>query len=293
MALGISRRSFLAASAAASAQAQSGRILDIHQHSPYSGRTDAEMIAHQDRMGITRSILLPAGSRYGLAAGAGGNDICLRLVREHPSKFLMFANEAPELPEAGRTIERYLKLGAIGIGEQKFPIDCDSPAVHRVAQIARHWNVPVLLHFEHNTYNIGFQRFYRILDRYPTVNFIGHAQTWWGNIDKDHQQEVMYPKLKVTPGGWTDRYLSDYPNIYGDLSAGSGLNALGRDEDHARAFLDRHQDRLLYGSDCNDRDGQGERCSGSKQIAQLRRLAPNRAALEKIFWNNSQRLFRL
>jgi predicted TIM-barrel fold metal-dependent hydrolase len=205
----------------------------------------------------------------------------------------MFANEDPDLPGAGSTIERYLAQGAIGIGEQKFPVDADSPAIHRIAQIARHWNVPVLLHFEHNTYNIGFQRFYRILDRYPTVNFIGHAQTWWGNIDKNHQQEVMYPKLKVTPGGWTDRYLSDYPNMYGDLSAGSGLNALARDEDHARAFLDRHQNKLLYGSDCNDRDGHGERCSGSKQIAQLRRLSPNPAATAKILWGNSQRLFRL
>ncbi len=32
----------------------------------------------------------------------------------------------------------------------------------------------------------------------------------------------MYPKGPVTPGGLTDRYLSDYPNLYGDLSAGSG-----------------------------------------------------------------------
>ena len=31
--------------------------------------------------------------------------------------------------------------------------------------------------------------------------------------------------------GLTDRYLTDYPNMYGDLSATSGLNALTRDED--------------------------------------------------------------
>ena len=37
-------------------------------------------------------------------------------------------------------------------------------------------------------------------------------------------------------GSSTDRYLSDYPNMYGDLSAGSGLNALKRDEEHAREF---------------------------------------------------------
>src|SRR5260221_331486 len=207
------------------------RILDIHQHSPYSGRTDDEMVRHQETMGIAKSILLPAGARYGLAAGAGGNENCLRLVRQYPGKFLFFANEGPAPEKSRQTIEKYLKLGAIGIGEQKFPVDCDSPHVESMAQIARDYRVPVLLHFEHNTYNLGFQRFYRILETYPTVNFIGHAQTWWANIDKDHQQEVLYPKRKVTPGGWTDRYLTNYPNVYGDLSAGSGLNAMLRDED--------------------------------------------------------------
>ena len=45
--------------------------------------------------------------------------------------------------------------------------------------------------------------------------------------------------------------------MYGDLSAGSGLNALLRDEDHAREFLKRHQNKLMYGSDCNDSEGEG------------------------------------
>jgi hypothetical protein len=77
------------------------------------------------------------------------------------------------------------------------------------------------------------------------------------------------------------------------MSAGSGLNALLRDEDHARGFLDRHQNKLPYGSDCNDRDGKGERCSGSKQIESIRRLAPSKAAERKILYENSKRLFRL
>jgi hypothetical protein len=55
-----------------------------------------------------------------------------------------------------------------------------------------------------------------MLERFPKVNFIGHAQTWWGNIDRNHQQAVMYPKGPVTPGGITDRLLADYPNAFGD-----------------------------------------------------------------------------
>jgi len=243
-------------------------------------------------MGITKTILLPAGARYGLAAGAGGNDICVAIARKHPGKFVFFANEGPSPDKTRQVLEKYLKMGAIGLGEQKFPVDADSEHVHLVAQIARDYKVPVLLHFEHNTYNIAFQRFYRILEKYPTVNFIGHAQTFWGNIDKDLQQEVLYPKTKVTRGGWTDRYLSDYPNMFGDMSAGSGLNALLRDEQHAIGFLERHQNKLLYGSDCNDPVGHGARCSGSKQIETIRRLSPHPSVARKILWENSAKLFR-
>ena len=107
------------------------------------------------------------------------------------------------------------------------------------------------MHFQHNTYNLHIERFHKMLDKFPKVNFIGHAQTWWANIDRNCDQVTMYPKGTVA-GGITDRLLSDYPNMYGDLSAGSGLNSMLRDEDHARAFLERHQEKLMFGSDCTD-----------------------------------------
>lgn len=288
----LSRRSFLALSAAALARAAEP-IIDIHQHTNYSGRSDDELIAHQRRMGITKTVLLPAGSKYGLAAQCGGNDSVVALARRYPGEYVVFANELPDIPETRSVLEKHLKMGALGIGEQKFAVECDSRYIDLVADIAQEFQVPVLLHFQHKTYNLGFERFYKVLDRHPKVNFIGHAQTWWGNIDKNHDQAVMYPKTKVTPGGITDRLLSDYANMYGDLSAGSGLNALLRDEEHARAFLDRHQDKLLYGSDCNDREGEGPKCSGSQQIAAVRRLAPNPAAVRKMLYGNAARLLKI
>src|SRR5205814_7615372 len=155
-----------------------------------------------------------------------------------------------------------------------------------------HHGVPVLMHFQHEAYNLGFERFHKMLEKFPTVNFIGHAQTWWGNIDKNHQQAVMYPKGPVTPGGMTDRLLADYPNAYGDLSAGSGLNALLRDENNARDFLKRHQDKLLYGSDCNDREGSGPKCQGSQTIAAIRGLSPDKSIERKLLYNNAKKLLR-
>lgn len=288
-----SRRAFFGLIPAAALAQGAEPVLDIHQHTNYSGRTDDELIAHQRAMGITKTILLPAGSKYGLAAGCGGNDTVIALAKAYPEKFLFFANELPDIPETKSVLEKFLKAGAIGIGEQKFHVECDSKAMQLVADIARHHGVPVLMHFQYKTYNLGFERFYKMLEMYPTVNFIGHAQTWWGNIDKNHDQSVMYPKGPVVPGGITDQLLSNYPNVYGDLSAGSGLNALLRDEDHARDFLKRHQDRLLYGSDCNDRSGIGKACSGSQQLATVRRLAPDTGAVRKMLCGNAVRLFKL
>ena len=144
------------------------------------------------------------------------------LAERFPAEFTYFANELPDLPETRAVLEKFLTLGAKGIGEQKFPVACDSQAMQLVYSIAREFDVPVLLHFQHERYNTGIERFHTIVERFPTVNFIGHAQTWWGNIDRNHDQSVMYPKTPVQPGGITDRLLSDYPNVYGDLSAGSG-----------------------------------------------------------------------
>jgi len=45
------------------------------------------------------------------------------------------------------------------------------------------------------------------------------------------------------------RLFRKYENVLGDLSAGSGHNALARDPDYAVQFLDEFQDRLFFGTD--------------------------------------------
>jgi uncharacterized protein len=268
-------------------------IIDIHQHTNYSFRTDEQLLAHQKAMGVTQTILLPAGSLYGLAANATGNEACRNFALDHPGEYFYFANEVTDLPGARAEIEKYLKMGAMGIGEQKFHVDCDSPSIELVAEIAQDYKVPVLMHFQHNTYNLQIERMHKTLEKFPKVNFIGHAQTWWGNIDKNHDPKAMYPIGKVTPGGITDRLLTDYPNMYGDLSAGSGLNALNRDKDFTRGFLERHQNKLLYGSDCNDAIGRGPGCQGARTIAAVRELATSKAIERKLLYENARKMFKL
>jgi predicted TIM-barrel fold metal-dependent hydrolase len=308
-----SRRAFLAASSGVALStltrgtdaAQAAEpIIDMHQHTNYHGRSAEELLSHQRTMGITTTILLPAGSPIksrathqgksnGLAARAGGNETVLEMARQYPKEFLFGANEVTDLPTARREIEKYLKLGAVIIAEQKFNVECDSEQSRDLYALAAEHQVPILLHFQYQTYNLGFERFDKILKEFPKTNFIGHAQTWWGNIDKNHDQAQLYPKGKVTPGGLTDRYLRDFPNMFADLSADSGFNALTRDEDHTRSFLERHQDKLIYGSDCADRFGRGKECQGAQSIAAVRRYAPSKAIERKLLYENAKKLFRL
>lgn len=313
----LSRRGFLVTSLSGSVAALSPfsrgaddaatePIIDIHQHTNYRERTAEQLIAHQRTMGVTQTILLPAGSAVKRPStadgkhnalggvGAGGNETALTMSRQHPKEFFFGANEVTDLPEARAEIAKYLDNGAIIIGEQKFGVECDSAESQVLYKLAAEYRVPILRHFQHGTYNLGFERLHKMLEKYPTTIFIGHAQTWWANIDKNHtDQKVLYPKGKVTAGGLTDRYLADYPNMFADMSAGSGLNALTRDEDHTRGFLDRHQSKILYGSDCDDRVGMGPGCSGSQTIAAIRKLAPNKAAERKILFENAKKLFRI
>src|ERR1700684_1932364 len=108
-----SRRAFLAVSAgclmntAADAK-EDLRVLDIHQHTNYSGRTDDQLIAHQRKMGVTKTNLLPSGFKMTPGLEVGGDDTCVNLAHKLPKEFVYFANELPDIPTTRETLEKYL-----------------------------------------------------------------------------------------------------------------------------------------------------------------------------------------
>jgi predicted TIM-barrel fold metal-dependent hydrolase len=57
-----------------------------------------------------------------------------------------------------------------------------------------------------------------------------------------------YPKGKVKEGR-LPKLMREYGNLYCDISAGSGANALMRDKEYAARFLEEFADRVLYGCD--------------------------------------------
>jgi uncharacterized protein len=333
----LSRREFLVAGlvvAAAPRLASSAppeRILDLHQHTFYAGRSNQQLIAHQQYHGVTITNLL-AGDGWMLSE-LGSNADCAALQAKYPDQFVRFACADPvegrmldiggpalngpvddlspreeslsglswpppavKLRAAGLGTDR--RRGAIGIGEMKFHVRVNSPEMDRVYKLAEELRVPVLLHFEYHHYNLGFENLEKVLKRYPRVNFIGHAQTWWGHISADLNPTNMYPRGPVKAGGLLDKLLRDYPNIYGDLSADSGLNAITRDREFSLGFLERHSRKLIWGCDCPCRDGKGGGtnigyCIAGRCLAALRTLVSNRMDLRRILYENGAELLGL
>ena len=83
------------------------------------------------------------------------------------------------------------------------------------------------------------------------MKFFGHSQAFWAEIGKLEKpaDRCGYPNYPIREEGVVPKLMRDYPNLYGDLSAGSGHNALARDVDYAVQFLNEFQDRLMFGTD--------------------------------------------
>ena len=74
-----------------------------------------------------------------------------------------------------------------------------------------------------------------------------------------------------------------------------GITAKLSEEDleHAKEFLHRQQDKLCYASDCADVTGEGDGCSGAKQLAVVRELVEDEAVLNKILALNARRVLKI
>jgi predicted TIM-barrel fold metal-dependent hydrolase len=220
----------------------------------------------------------------------------------------------PAGPDAVRVFRDALNGGAVSMGELKYHLALDSPEMRRIYDISVELQVPVMMHIQNFPhfqgelpYNTGYPQFDKILKAYPKTIFVGHADLFWAHISADVPTDRGYPTGPVKPGGLTDRWLSDFPNLYADMSANSGNNALSRDADFTGDFIVRHRSKLLFGSDCSCTDGKGAGISqgNNPEAARLAGKCVARATLgllkesttpeifRQVTWENATRLFKL
>jgi len=275
-------------------------VLDLHFH---FRPQPAANLAHLDGAGITKANLLTRG---------GVLDQVKALQAAAPGRFTWFTSYDVTRPDAEQVLTQAVKSGAQGFGEMKFHVAADGPELRRMYALAADLQVPILIHIQEvdhspneGTWSAGFAKsFAAVLKEYPKTTFIGHADAFWANISADYHNEAAYPTGPVKRGGATDRWLGDYPNLYGDMSAVSGNNAMARDPAFAADFLKRHQDKLLFGSDCSCRDGHGAgynnpaapqmagKCVARETLTVLKRSTVP-VIFQKIVWGNVHRLLRI
>lgn len=308
----VSRRDFLAATAAsctaaglpatvaASAQRlkepENLKLIDCHLHFNHKKRSIAETIEHMNATGTERAFILP------LETGEGGvllkSQTVIDSLAKYPGRIIPFCQSDIRQADVLQRIRTYREAGCRGIGEQKEHVRLNDPRVEAVIALCDELNWPITIHFQdgNNGYNQGLaDHLEKYLKRYKRVRIIGHAQTWWAHISAKvpDPTKSLYPKGPVKEGGVIDRLLTKYPNLYADLSAGSGYNALTRDEPFTASFIARHPQQLIFGSDCPCFDGKGGQfngvCYSQRLQAFLQRTVKDRSILQDICYHNALR----
>lgn len=280
-----------------------GTVIDCHHH--LRRNLDAN-VAHLEGSGVSNALILARESDSGQVEA---------LQAKYPGRFLAwFASTDITKPEAAELLTKAVKNGAVGLGELKSHVEAAGPELRRMYALAAELNVPILVHFQEvphtpteGTFSTGFKNFEAMLKAYPKTRFIGHADAFWANVSADYANESAYPAGKIKRGGVTDKLLGDYPNLFGDLAANSGNNALSRDPEFTEGFLKRHQDKLIFGSDCGCADGKGGgvsqpanpgasrlagRCVARETLTLLKKTA-SPAAFRKMTWENAHRVYKL
>ena len=279
-----------------------GPVLDTHLHL----RKDPDAcFTHLQGCGVSNAVLLTR---------ANDEEQAKKELAKRPGVFVRSVAADPAQPGGDETIRKAIQEGAVSVGELKFHLALDSAEMRRVYEICAEMDVPVMVHIQNFPhfpgelpYNTGYPEFHKVLRAYPKTKFIGHADLFWANISADVPTDRSYPSGPVKSGGLTDKFLSDYPNLYADMSANSGNNALSRDENFSREFIVRHRGKLIFGSDCSCTDGKGGgisqgrnpeasrlagKCVARETLGLLKRIT-SPEIFRQITWENGRKLFKI
>jgi predicted TIM-barrel fold metal-dependent hydrolase len=284
-------------------------IIDIHNHADYHGYNVEMMLRNMDENGIDITCLLSweappddydPGTKHAFSPFSSSPvpfERCAAYKEKAPDRFWLGFCPDPRRPDAIGRLKAAVSLYNISMcGELKLRMMYDNPDALRMYRFCGEQRLPVLVHLDYEIpqgslsqpwpnywYGGGIEALERACALCPETNFIGHAPGFWAHISADPNCAAeYYPKGPVIAGGELINALERYSNLYCDISAGSGHNALSRDLEFTRGFLIRFQDRVMFGRDYFD----------SVHRNLLDSLGLPSEVLEKIYCGNALRLLR-
>lgn len=244
-------------------------MIDFHTHigKIFYGRkplTAKKLIETMDEKGIEKAVVLPIENPEETHWYQTTEQI-IRKCKVFPDRLIPFCNIDPRRgtnksdEKIGKMIEEYVKKGCKGFGEILANLKFNDERMKNIYKFCGEFKLPVLFHLGGVpeiskiglTDEIGLPYIEEILNEFPDTIFVAHGPGWWAEISADvtPEERDSYPKGKIEKEGKVVYLLENYPNIYADISAGSGYNALTRDEEFGIEFLNRFDKKLLFATD--------------------------------------------
>ncbi len=129
-------------------------------------------------------------------------------------------------------------------------------------------------------YLYDFVALEQMIKKHPTVKFIGHGPHFWNNISKYQSNKYIHQRGKIREMGIIDDLLEENENFYCDISGKSGFNALTRDKIQGKLFIEKHHQKLIFGTDntCFDFD------------EMLKSYTLPKKKLENIYYKNANKI---
>lgn len=285
------------------------RRIDIHVHAAEvsmeaNGMTIADaatLASHLKRIGTDRAVLLTGFPGESEEASVAAQQ---RMAASSDGVLAWAVLPRPEHPETMLDrLRDYKARGATLIGEVAWQgFDMVDPITQAMFAAAEQVGLPILMHISPDSsrsYGLGddpgLPQLEASLQRFPNLMIIGHSQPFWheisGDAGTDYEARNAWGEGPVAPGGRLADLFDRYPNLYGDLSANSGGQAVMRDSEFGLEFLTRYADRLMFGSDLVSADMSFP--LGDWLIEQRDTGLLDAEVYEKIVRGNAQRLLGL
>ncbi len=247
-------------------------FIDIHAHAylfdspPQDGLITfckaEEVLRRYDELGIEKGVLLPLiGPETYLPQS---NQEILEICRRWPDRFVPFCNIDPRgIDNAVNTdfsvwIDWFKARGCRGVGEFMPNMYFRDPRVLNLLRQFEKAGLPVIFDdtvYVERRYGLvdepGLPQLEMILRTMPKLILLGHGPAFWSEMGvlETVADRGGYPRYPIKAEGAVPKLFRRYPNLWGDLSAGSGYNALTRDRAYGIKFLNEFQDRLCFGTD--------------------------------------------
>ncbi|OQY04075.1 MAG: hypothetical protein B6I25_07390 [Planctomycetales bacterium 4572_13] len=193
-------------------------------------------------------------------------------------------------------LKTYKKLGCKGVGEYFPNIPFDDPLNMNFFRQVESVGLPLTFHIapeiegHYGVYDEpGLPRLDKVLQACPDLILLAHSAAFWSEISSNITADERngYPQGKVQPGRVVE-LMQKYPNLHGDMSAGSGFNAISRDPEFGYQFMEEFQDRLYFGTDITGNFQETPIVEYFRKLREEKLISTE--AYEKITWKNAVEL---